>query len=136
MNKALKIVIGFFVVVIILLGALYGAYLRVTGNVIVIPEDGNSSILTSGNILFYGDTCPHCKIVEEFIVSNNITEKIAFEQKEVYNNKANSAQMLAIAKSLHITGNQIGVPFLYYKGNYYIGDKDIIDLLKNETGMS
>ncbi len=41
--------------------------------------------------LFFGNTCPHCKDVEEFISKNKINEKIKINQREVYLNKSNSA---------------------------------------------
>ncbi len=39
-------------------------------------------------ILFYGDGCPHCAIVEEYINENNIQDKVPFVQKEVITIKA------------------------------------------------
>ena len=38
-------------------------------------------------ILFYGDTCPHCKKVSEYIDNNNVRAKFKFQELEVFNNQ-------------------------------------------------
>jgi len=81
--------------------------------------------------LFYGDGCPHCEIVEEFIKKNNLKDKISFVQKEVYNDKKNSDDLVAKAKICGIPTNSIGVPFLWDGTKCLVGGKDIIDLFKS-----
>ena len=49
-------------------------------------------------VLFYGDTCPHCKDVEEFISQNNIDQKLKINRFEVYNSKSNSNLMVQMVK--------------------------------------
>jgi len=127
MEKAKKAILMFFAVVIILVLALYGFYWNLSGRVIDTPNN---------NVLYYGITCPHCKIVEEFMANNNITQKIQIELKEVYKNETNSKELVNVAKSLDMNTDQIGVPFLYYEGKAYIGDVDIIDLLKKEANIA
>lgn len=67
---------------------------------------------TSQIIFFYGDGCPHCKIVEKYISDNDIRDKVAFQEKEIYKNKRNSAMLLEKAKACGIDEASIGVPFL------------------------
>ena len=128
MEKAKKVIIGFFVVVAIVIASLLVTW-NMTERVI------DSPINNSTNILFYRESCPHCKIVDEFINANNITSKLSFEHKEIWSNTDNRNEMITAAKSCNLDLNNIGVPFLYYEGKCYLGDQPIIDLLKQEAGI-
>lgn len=87
----------------------------------------------TGMILFYGDTCPHCKIVEQYINDNNIKAKLQFTELEVFNNKANSALMLKKAKACQLdTTKGMGVPFFFDGQNCLLGDQDIINFFKTK----
>lgn len=81
-------------------------------------------------ILFYGDGCPHCEIVDKYIEDNKIEEKVSFVRKEVYNNEKNQKELIEKAKACAISDNNIGVPFLWEKGMCFVGDQDIIDFFK------
>ncbi|MCK5085056.1 MAG: hypothetical protein KAQ64_05390 [Candidatus Pacebacteria bacterium] len=93
------------------------------------PQNEQSQI-----ILFYGDGCPHCVVVEEYIEKNNINEKISFERKEIYHNKNNASELAEKAKACEPPINSIGVPFLWDNGKCSIGDRNIIEFLKQKTG--
>ncbi len=84
-------------------------------------------------ILFYGDGCPHCKIVEEYINENNVQNKISFAQKEVYYNQSNTKELEAKAKICGLPTDSIGVPFLWDGEKCLIGDQDIINFFKQKT---
>lgn len=84
-------------------------------------------------ILFYGDGCPHCKIVEEYINENNVQNKISFAQKEVYYNQNNAKELETKAKTCGLPTNSIGVPFLWDGEKCLIGDQDIINFFKQKT---
>ena len=84
-------------------------------------------------ILFYGDGCPHCAIIEEYIKKNNINDKISFAQKEVYYNKNNANDLADKAKICGLPTNSIGVPFLWDGEKCLIGDQDIINFFKQKT---
>jgi glutaredoxin len=77
-------------------------------------------------VLFYGDGCPHCEIVDKYINENKIEEKVSFVRKEVYNNEKNQKELIEKAKICGIANNNIGVPFLWEKGVCFVGDQDII----------
>ncbi len=96
-----------------------------------IDQDGQASEI----ILFYGDTCPHCKIVEDYIKENQIDEKIIFSQKEVYHNTKNAAELTEKAKICGLPTSSIGVPFLWDGENCLVGDQDIISFFKQKTGQ-
>lgn len=87
-----------------------------------------------GNIiLFYGDGCPHCKIVEEYVEANGIEAKVPFTKKEVYYNKANSAELGEKAIACGMPTDSIGVPFLWDGAQCYVGDQDIIEYFKDKS---
>ena len=84
-------------------------------------------------ILFYGDTCPHCKKVEEFVSANKVEDKIKFERLEVYNNKDNSTLLGQMAQICKIPTEQgVGVPFMWNKGKCLVGDQEIIGFFQGE----
>ncbi|MBP8016446.1 cytochrome c biogenesis protein [Candidatus Gracilibacteria bacterium] len=83
-------------------------------------------------ILFYGNGCPHCAKVEDYIKSNNLNLNI--EQKEVYQNKNNANEFNKICDKENISLMDRGVPFLYSKGQCFIGDKQIISYLSEFKG--
>ena len=84
-------------------------------------------------ILFYGDGCPHCAIVEEYIKENNINDKISFAQKEVYYNQNNAKELEVKAKTCGLPTDSIGVPFLWDGSKCLVGDQDIIEFFKIKT---
>jgi glutaredoxin len=92
----------------------------------------NQNIISQKNeiILFYGDGCPHCAIVEEYISKNKIDDKISLTQKEVYYNQNNSKELEAKAKICGMPTDSIGVPFLWDGSRCIIGDQPIIDFFK------
>jgi glutaredoxin len=86
-------------------------------------------------IFYYSNTCPHCKVVEEFINSNNIKEKVSFQSKEVGENKENASDLMAKAGQCKIAQDQIGVPFLWDGSKCVIGADEIINFFKNKTNV-
>jgi glutaredoxin len=90
--------------------------------------NGNGNTENQNEItLFYGEGCPHCKIVDEYIEENKIKEKISFDEKEVYNNKINLEELREKAKFCGLSTESIGVPLLFDGKNCFIGDKEIIN---------
>ncbi len=92
----------------------------------------NQQIEQGQIILFYGDGCPHCAIVEDYIKKNNIKEKLTFGEKEVYYNQNNAKELEAKAKICGLPIDSIGVPFLWDGSKCYIGDQDIIDFFQQK----
>ncbi len=84
-------------------------------------------------ILYYGETCPHCKIVEKYIADNNIEEKLKITHKEIYNNRANNDELVSKANYCQLDLKNVGVPFLWTGSNCLIGNQPIIDFLKEQT---
>lgn len=86
-------------------------------------------------VLYYGEGCPHCKIVDDFISQNSIKEKVDFVEKEVWYNKINAAELAEKAKICGLKDDSIGVPFLWDGKDCLIGDVDIINFFKSKAGI-
>ena len=92
------------------------------------PAGDNSSI-----ILFFGQECPHCKIVEQYLADNNVRSQISFSEREVYHNPANAKLMLDKQKACGLDKSYVGaVPFLWTKDKCYVGQDDIIQFFKDQ----
>jgi len=84
-------------------------------------------------ILFYGETCSHCKIVDQYLADNNVRARIKFQELEVFNNKANAALLAKKAKSCGLDTTQgLGVPFLFDGQNCLSGSEEIINFFKTK----
>ena len=127
------------IVVVIVLGA--GFFVWQSG--VFIKNSATATPLPAGIVLFYGDGCPHCKDVEDFIAQNKIDEKVKITRMEVWYNKSNQLTLAQVAQKCGITENSVGVPFLYDPpsgeagGNSkcYIGEVDVPNFLKIQAGI-
>lgn len=63
-------------------------------------------------VLFYGNGCPHCAEVEQYIQKNVIAQGIDIELKEIYFNRTNLGDLQVYLDKLDLDTHQIGVPFL------------------------
>ncbi|HPT65868.1 MAG TPA: hypothetical protein PK257_00975 [Candidatus Woesebacteria bacterium] len=89
-------------------------------------------------VLFFGDTCPHCKDVEEFISQNKIEEKIKINKFEVYSNKTNANLMSQMVKDNcpdNLNSEGLPVPFLINTEtkSCFIGTPDITNHLTEKA---
>lgn len=98
--------------------------------VFFVARSGKS--LPQGIVLYYGDGCPHCALVETFVKEKNVEEKVKFERKEVYNNKRNAREMASFAKKCGLPTDSIGIPFLWTGTQCLTGDKDIIAFFQRQ----
>jgi glutaredoxin len=131
MNK--KVI--FIILLVILAGFLFwGFQTGFLNNIFFKPA--NQVAIPEGMILFYGEGCPHCKNVDEFIMQNKITDKVKFANLEVWSNKDNQTILGEVALKCGISSGSVGVPLLY-DGNSkcYVGDIDAIDFLKTQAGI-
>ena len=81
-------------------------------------------------IFFYGNTCPHCTNVENYLKEN--PSKIKFRKLEVFENRENAALMTKYAQNCGLNLDNLGVPFLYDGKNCLTGDQDIINWFKKQ----
>lgn len=86
-------------------------------------------------ILFYGETCPHCHVVMDWMDEVSIDSRLDITKKEVYSNPQFSEQMKLAAQNCGITS--IGVPFLYdaSQKECVVGSTPIIDHLTAVAGI-
>lgn len=127
MNKTSIIIIIAIILAVAIFFIWYSSAAKTPVNPVSMP---------SGMILFYGEGCPHCKNVDDFVSQNKIEDKVKFTRLEVWYDKDNQIRLAQAAQKCNITSSEVGVPFLY-DGNdkCYVGDTDIINFLKNEAGI-
>jgi len=117
--KKIFLVVGGIVIFVASMGFVY--------NLVSRPPEKTNEV-----ILYYGDTCPHCKNVEDYLSKNHSVEKkLSLVKKEVYKNRDNANDMgikAEICQYYNPAG--IPVPFFYNKGECLVGDKPIIDYFK------
>jgi hypothetical protein len=91
----------------------------------------------NSTILFYGDGCPHCKNVDDYISQNGIEQKVQFQRMEVWNSQENAQVLASLAKICGISSDALGVPFLWdgLGTKCYSGDVDIINYFKEKAGI-
>lgn len=121
------------VILLLLFGWQSGIFTKAPAGPVNIPE---------GIILFYGQGCPHCKIVDDFISQNKIEDKVKFTRLEVWYDKTNQVILGQVAQKCNITSSQVGVPFLYdpstssgRAGRCYEGDVDTVNFFKAQAGI-
>lgn len=96
---------------------------------------GSANLGPDGIILFYGDGCLHCKIVDDFISQNKVEDKVEITRLEVFNNVDNQKILLQRVQACKLNVTDVGVPFLWDGKNCIIGDQDIIKFFKDKAGI-
>jgi len=79
-------------------------------------------------ILYYGETCPHCHTVLDYLEKEGRKDELVI--KEAWDNEANNAELLEKAEECGKDPQRIGVPFLFADGQCIIGAPPIIDYLE------
>ncbi len=108
--------------------------------VFIFSGCGNSQPETatdnSAIILFYGEECPHCKIVEQYIIDNNIKDALVFSELEVNHNTVNANLMVQKQTICKLDKKNIGaIPFLWTAEKCYLGQDEIIQFFKEQTDI-
>lgn len=86
-------------------------------------------------IFYYGETCPHCHIVDAYVKNNKINQKLNIINKEVYNNQNNAEDLRVKARLCGIPDNALGVPLLWNGQDCLVGDQPIIDFLNEQIKL-
>jgi len=127
MNKTSLVII--FLVIILVLGVFFWKERSKNQQLMELIL----SIIEGKTIYFYGEGCPHCTKVEEFLKENNIESRFQFAKKEIYNEKVNAELLFLIAqRKCNFSTNQMGVPFLWTGSTCIIGDEPIINYFKEK----
>lgn len=94
-------------------------------------QPANFSDAEADLILFWGNGCPHCQKVEDYISQNQLDSKFKISRKEVYSNQANQQLLTATAQKCPEidTSRGVGVPLAFdVKANKCLyGDTPIIE---------
>ncbi len=122
---ARKAIFWFLLINILLSGVIY--IVAVNNQKSVMPN--NEAIL-----LFFSPTCPHCKLVEEFIANNSLDSKLNITQKNVWLPEI-AKEYEKLADFCKIAKDARGVPMLYNNQTCYLGDVDAISSLKQLGGL-
>ena len=95
-----------------------------------------ASIPDASTIYFYGEECPHCKRINEFLETNAVASKFTFTKKEVWHSRTNSAQMKEKAEACGLDPSKVGVPFIYTEGNTcFVGEPDVKKFYAEKAGV-
>ena len=89
-------------------------------------------------MIFTGQGCPHCAVVEEYLEENDIYSKLDVKVYEVYYSEENKELYFQKTQEVGYEGG--GVPFLANGDEYTVGDSPIIayleGLLENSAAES
>lgn len=123
------------IVIILIIAVVFFGFYKITSQK---PASVTTTNPDADLFLFYGDTCPHCKIVEEFIAKNQIDQKLKINNLEVYNNQANVKTFSNMVNEIcpdNSSPNGLPVPFLINKKDKQciLGDTPITDYLTEKT---
>ncbi len=117
--------------------ALIATILIIVGGVFLVSKGGNSTPQGSPPPLpnkleyFWGEGCPHCEIVQEFLDSWENTDKLNIDKREVWYNKTNANLMTARVIQCGMDPKKAGVPFMFTpEGECINGDEPIINYFK------
>lgn len=81
---------------------------------------------------FWGEGCPHCAVVDEFMKTWSGKDNIKIDKKEVWYNKANSFVFADRAAKCGLKKDELAVPMLVTPDNKCLtGDTPIIDHFKS-----
>jgi glutaredoxin len=98
-------------------------------------EDKIAELRDGDPIYYYGTTCPYCKVVQEWLDENKVSETINYTKKEVWSNQVNANELSRVAVSCGLNPTEIGVPFLFAEGQCLIGAPDIIAYFEGRLGI-
>ena len=116
-----------FLAVIIALAIGIGWYFFVSPNAASKTTSNDNGI-----VLYYSDSCPHCKNVEAFLAQENVRQKVTFAEKEVSKDQKNANELVERSIACGYPKDQIGVPMLWENGKCTVGDEPIIEYFKEK----
>jgi uncharacterized protein YxeA len=88
----------------------------------------------AGITFFFGQECPHCAKVEQWMADNKIEEKVKIDKKEVYHNQSNATELGKAAIACGKDTSSLGVPFLYDGKSCYEGEEEVMNYLNQYLG--
>ncbi|MFA6193442.1 MAG: hypothetical protein WC726_01065 [Parcubacteria group bacterium] len=80
---------------------------------------------------FFGEQCPHCKIVDEYFQANGVYDKYDITKLEVVSNPFNAKLFVQFGEAFGVK-DWGGVPAIVFGSKYLLGDQPIIDNFARE----
>lgn len=68
---------------------------------------------TGQPILFYGNTCPYCEVVENWLEETQFEQQVSLVKKEIYDDSDNMQEFLEVARGCALASKETGVPLVY-----------------------
>ena len=122
--------LAFSIILIALFGTLFLVYQTTQSS---LSTTSSVTLDKDAFIYFYGNTCPHCAELNEWLKETGIEKKVKFEKKEVYQNKDNANLLQQAAEICRLETTQIGVPFVYDNGKCYIGSDQAKEIFQKKS---
>ena len=122
--------LAFSIILIALFGTLFLVYQTTQSS---LSTTSSVTLDKDAFIYFYGNTCPHCAELNEWLKETGIEKKVKFEKREVYQNKANANLMEQAAQICNLDTTQLGVPFVYDNGKCYIGSDQAKEIFQKKS---
>jgi glutaredoxin len=119
-----------------LLVGLVSILIIIGGALIFSNDSANNSDTTPPNLpdsyeYYWGEGCPHCANVEDFLNTWENKDRVQIDKKEVYKDQDNIDLFKSRAEYCNLPNNQVGVPFLFTpEGECVVGDTPIINLFE------
>lgn len=123
--KRFPLLVGLVSILIIIGGAL------IFSNDSTNNSDTTPPSLPDSYEYYWGEGCPHCANVEDFLNTWENRDKVQIDKKEVYKDQDNIALFKSRVEYCGLPNNQVGVPFLFTpEGECVVGDTPIINLFE------
>jgi glutaredoxin len=111
--------------------------LLIVGGVFLFSAKQKPLVLPTGYEFFYGEGCPHCKIVEDFLSTWTEVDKVNLTKYETWSNIENAKMLTQRFDYCKTPSAERGVPVLFTpEGKCLIGDTPVIDKLKEVVSQS
>lgn len=126
------------ITVLVIVAILVGLY-KITSKNPKAETNNGVSADSADLVIYWGEGCPHCENVKEYIATTSADSKLKIRWKEVYNDKDNQTEMMATVKKCpEIDISQgVGVPLAYStkEQKCFQGDTPIIDWIRTQTSQ-
>jgi hypothetical protein len=96
------------------------------------PTNGQPKFNSDDIVLFYDIECEHCKDIEKFLIKNNLYTIFNIKKYEVSLNEKNHKDMEDLYKKCIDPKRELEVPLLSYNNKCYMGEEEVIKMLKNQ----
>ncbi|MBU0626785.1 thioredoxin family protein [Patescibacteria group bacterium] len=83
--------------------------------------NGHNDLISENDseyLIFYGNGCPHCQKLMNYIKKNNLNANYDIDTLEIYFNYTNLDKLFAYLEKLGLETHTVGVPFLIINNDY------------------